>query len=59
MALMEGVVGSLEFYLQRESFKVRFCGHFPKFRVSKALFGCDGPIPLDDHFCCENGLSPL
>ena len=22
---------------------------------AKALFGCDGPIPLGDHFCCENG----
>ena len=21
-----------------------------------ALFSCAGPIPLGDHFCCENGF---
>ena len=22
----------------------------------KALFGCDGTVPLGDRFCCEHGL---
>ena len=33
---------------------------YSKWLIStKALFGCDGPIPLGDRFCCENGLSIL